>query len=72
MSLSLLAKELYSQFYDNYRKTFYAVLTHAALLDRAFAYCPRFLTAGSDLRPRPSPNVAVYPLRPTKDYGKGI
>jgi len=50
---------------------FCAVLTHAALLDRAYAYCPIFPTAGLKPGPCLSPSVADHPLRPTKDHRLG-
>jgi hypothetical protein len=52
-------------------KIFCAFLIHAALLDQAFAHCPRFPTAGCKPGPCLSPSVADRPLRPAKDHRLG-
>jgi len=73
MSLSSLAKELYSRLSGEFLlpKVFFAFLIHAILLDQAFAHCPRFLTAGSKPGPYLSSSVADHPLRPTKHHRLG-
>lgn len=47
------------------------IFIHAALLDQAFANCPKFLTAGLEPGPCLSPNVADHPLRSTKYHRLG-
>lgn len=44
------------------------------MLDQTFVHCPIFLTAGPNLGLGPclSSNVAVHPLRPTKDRWLGF
>ena len=51
----------------------WAVFTNLILLDQAFAHCPKFPTAASqmELGPCLSPNVAVRSLKPATNHGLG-
>ena len=53
-----------------YKKWF--CITHAILLDQAFAHCPKFPTAASlEYGPYLSPIVADHSLKPAKDLWLG-
>jgi len=51
----------------------WAVFTNLVLLDQAFAHCPIFLTAASNMELGPclSPNVAVHSLKPATNHWLG-
>jgi len=64
-------KEFYNRILNRNLNFFFAVFTHAILLDQAFADCPRFFTADLKSRPYLNSSVADRSLEPTKHHRLG-